>query len=711
MAAGALLVAYVLLLLALTYFEQQARVDADAEQVRLGLEKRASALSYFFSVRRDDLRALVENRSITTFFSNRDLGMSMEYGLGASLVKVRQAFDRLVDQRRIAGEPVYLRILLREPDGNILIDTKPRKDLGLGEDLVLDPDASSILAQGSPSPTRVLVAVPLNYKGRLAGHLLAWVNLDLAQHHLIAADRDQSGGRLLLHVADTPLPEGAFVPDTAETNGVWPLPSGGFAARVTVADTPFELLGSFPPSGLSRFLSPRWVTTSLLILAILILAGVWVALRMRTDNLMLRVRFEESGRQQKVLNRKNQELELEIVQRRESERELLQAREEAEAASQSKSEFLATMSHEIRTPLNGVLGMTQVLEATELDPEQVQYVEVINDSGRALLGVINDILDFSKIEAGRMTLDPMVFDLKACAKDVMHLFAGKASEKGLFLRLDYVPDCPQRFVGDAGRVRQILLNLVGNAIKFSECGHVGIAIRRTSGNAERAGLRIEVNDTGIGIPGDRQGKLFQAFTQVDGATTRQFGGTGLGLVICKKLVELMGGDIDFHSVPDKGSQFWFDLELPIAAEPRPQPPQASAQSAREEKTKDRFSGHILLAEDVLPNRLVAGAILKKCGLEVDYARDGIDAVEKWKNGRYDLILMDCHMPEMDGYQATRAIRESETAGHIPVIALTADAFEDNRERCLEAGMDDFVSKPFETRQLCVAIEKWLPPAR
>ena len=708
-AASGLLVVYLLLLLALTYVEQQTAVEADAEQVRLGMEKRASALSYFYSVRRDDLSALAENRALTTFFSNRDLGMSMEYGLGASLLAIRRTFDRLVDQRRLAGESVYLRILLREPDGTVLVDTKPRQALNLVHDEPAASYAGSILAQGEPSHPSAVVREPLNYKGRPMGHLLAWVDQDLAHRQLIAAVEDKTGGQLVLHIAGASLPAGWRGSDSADSTSVWRSSGGGFSARVPVADTPFELLGSFPPSGISRFLPPLWFTGALAILAVLVLGGVWAALRIRTDNLVLRARIEESTRQEKILNRKNQELELENVQRRESERELLQARYEAEAASQAKSEFLATMSHEIRTPLNGVIGMAQVLEETELDSDQTEYVQVINDSGRALLSIINDILDFSKIEAGRMTLEAAPFDLKACTEEVIRLLAGKASEKGLALNLDFAPECTGRFLGDAGRVRQVLLNLVGNAVKFSERGKVDIVVSKISDRAGKTGLRIEVEDTGIGIPEEQQAKLFQTFTQVDGSSTRRFSGTGLGLAISKKLVELMGGLIDYTSAPGEGSRFWFELELPAALEAGSHPVPVQAQDERDDEAQKPLSGQILLAEDVFPNRLMAGSLLKKLGLDVDFVENGTEAVEMWKSGSYDLILMDCHMPVMDGYQATKAIRDLEQDGHIPVIALTADAFDHNRDRCLEAGMDDFLSKPFESKQLRAVLELWLTP--
>jgi PAS domain S-box-containing protein len=389
-----------------------------------------------------------------------------------------------------------------------------------------------------------------------------------------------------------------------------------------------------------------------------------------------------------------------ISAQRRMDEELLHAKEAAEAASEAKSAFLAAMSHEIRTPMHTVLGYTDMLGDSQLDVEQRECVEIISSSGNSLLRLIDDILDFSKVEAGKMVLERLPFDVHRVATEVARMMQPLASNKGLVVEVE--GDAALQVAADPQRTHQVLVNLAGNAVKFTVGGAVTIAL------SQRGDLvRCEVRDTGIGIPADQLPRLFDDFVQVDSSARRKFGGTGLGLAISKQLVEAMGGRIGVESEPGVGSTFWF--ELPAAA--------ARTEHDEDDDPADTVVGldamqgrRVLVVEDNRLNLRLAVRVLETFGLEVAVAIDGESAIEMVESQPFDLVLMDCLMPGMDGFEATRRIRERETGSgrRLPIVALTANALPEDREACLAAGMDDFVSKPFTKQALQAATARWLP---
>lgn len=405
-----------------------------------------------------------------------------------------------------------------------------------------------------------------------------------------------------------------------------------------------------------------------------------------------------------TLKSMNKNLKVEIEKQKKTEISLIGAKEHAEIAVQSKSQFLANMSHELRTPMNGVLGMKNLLLETKLNTEQHEYIVMMMESARSLLKVLNDILDFSKMEAGKLTLEDIPLNLKNSVDSIIKVMTISAEDKGIKLYHHLQSDLPYDVLGDPERLKQVLVNILGNAIKFTQEGEINVYVFGQRKNASQYNFTFEIIDTGVGMSNDSLRSIFNKFTQADQSTTRKFGGTGLGLTITKELIDIMGGTINVVSELNKGSKFLITIPLTIDNSKLEDAPNLSPIN---NKSFDNLK--ILLVEDNIINQKVASKILQNLNCTVEFAINGVQAVDMSGENRYDIIFMDCQMPEMNGYQATKAIRDREKGSFtekVVIIAMTANAMTGDREKCLDVGMDDFLPKPIKKQDIINMLEKY-----
>ncbi len=732
----------------------EARLVADSE-------RRAAAVADFVGERRQAAAELAGSHEMEAYLVNRALEMSLQYGLGASLDAIEQRFRRQIEQKTLREQAIYRQIVFLGEDGSILAAAGKAAP------------ANAVPSLPAPAPYLrvdarnglIVASSPVIYKGVFQGAVLAVSDLRLLSLLLIgrrgngdAVDNYQefllteegtsipSAGQLTelsgtVARAFSRLPENRLIPvrDIPDADQFGNL----LALRTAIAGAPLSMLTlSSETDVYGQMASPAYLyflgacSTALLL-------TTFVLQRMRQRTVQLQAEYAASARHQAELEQRNRALSDEIARRQEVEAALHQksaeldtsnaelrrhrdhleeivsertlalsiAKEAAESANRAKSTFLANMSHELRTPMNAIIGLTHLLARNNTDPRQRDKLAKITSSANHLLQLINDVLDLSKIDADRMTLEQTAFTFGNITTVLDNLLCDRAEAKGLRWIREIDPRLARlAVIGDPLRLQQVLLNLAGNALKFTAHGSVTLSVQIARETDQDLDIRCTVRDTGVGIGAEALRRIFDPFEQADGSTTRQFGGTGLGLTICNRLVRLMGGTLEVVSTPGTGSTFSFSLRFPMAGRNGvPSERTVASASDAERRLQTAYRGtRLLLAEDDLMTQVMVQELLgETIGFSVDLARDGVQAVELARSNDYALVLMDIQMPAMDGIEATQRIRQIPDRARLPIIAMTANALAEERSRCLAAGMNDFISKPVDPELLFVTLLGWL----
>ena len=732
----------------------EARLVADSE-------RRAAAVADFVGERRQAAAELAGSHEMEAYLVNRALEMSLQYGLGASLDAIEQRFRRQIEQKTLREQAIYRQIVFLGEDGSILAAAGKAAP------------ANAVPSLPAPAPYLrvdarnglIVASSPVIYKGVFQGAVLTVSDLRLLSLLLIgrrgngdAVDNYQefllteegtsipSAGQLTelsgtVARAFSRLPENRLIPvrDIPDADQFGNL----LALRTAIAGAPLSMLTlSSETDVYGQMASPAYLyflgacSTALLL-------TTFVLQRMRQRTVQLQAEYAASARHQAELEQRNRALSDEIARRQEVEAALHQksaeldtsnaelrrhrdhleeivsertlalsiAKEAAESANRAKSTFLANMSHELRTPMNAIIGLTHLLARNNTDPRQRDKLAKITSSANHLLQLINDVLDLSKIDADRMTLEQTAFTFGNIATVLDNLLCDRAEAKGLRWIREIDPRLARlAVIGDPLRLQQVLLNLAGTALKFTAHGSVTLSVQIARETDQDLDIRCTVRDTGVGIGAEALRRIFDPFEQADGSTTRQFGGTGLGLTICNRLVRLMGGTLEVVSTPGTGSTFSFSLRFPMASRNGvPSERTVASASDAERRLQTAYRGtRLLLAEDDLMTQVMVQELLgETIGFSVDLARDGVQAVELARSNDYALVLMDIQMPAMDGIEATQRIRQIPDRARLPIIAMTANALAEERSRCLAAGMNDFISKPVDPELLFVTLLGWL----
>jgi signal transduction histidine kinase/CheY-like chemotaxis protein len=626
---------YVGFLLVANYWSAASLRKTMEDQRRLESSRRVAALQYFFSERRDDLVNLSLSREVAGFYENRALGMSMRYGLKQSLVPIGTRFAQLIDRKRIGDRPIYLRLVLLDELAEVLVDEPAASDTLVSnrpwQEFLnpMDRDGKVLVMEDGH---KLVVSLAYEFKGVYAGQFLALLDAELVVRQVLNVSHEAHdayvativdghlhgvGCVLPPNLADLTMSSGVADGQLFEFNSDQGEEGASMIALVRlVPGTPLLLIDVMTTEQLRGRLEPWHLFLGMGSLAVVVLLGVFLILRLNLRAVALQTHLRESAERERAVQGKNLELELEVRERRRVEGELRDAKEVAEAANRAKSNFLANMSHELRNPMVGLVGMSNQLAETRLDQEQRDYLNVVQNSADALLAVIDDILAFATAEAGTLTLEVADFSLRNLLEELADLFTFKAEGYGLGFACICERDVPDWLHGDQGRLRQVLINLIGNALKFTERGEVEVRVGCQSVTDTAVGLRFTVRDTGIGIAEDQVGLLFSSFYQADTSLTRRHGGTGLGLAICHRLVTLMGGEIGVESRVGEGSRFWFDLPANRATS-RTSPIPSSAGPSR-----------VLLMDSLAIGRAELVETLGHAGVEVVATADLASAMDE-----------------------------------------------------------------------------------